>query len=357
MQTTEKITELLANISEQQGNDEAIDREGIIKELAADAAAYQGLAITLLSIVGGILGTLFLLGFVALAIANSAGATFIAGIVLIGGAVWLNKTSARTIVDTASVTAFLAGFGMALYGMLQLNMDDQLINIILMVLCLATITITSGMLLNFFSVLIFYVATFSLIYIWHAYQMIHVLTAVTAIGYTYLCLFEPELIAGKPEVARRYMAIRNGVLFSFVALMGYFISWRLHSSQLDNEYVSAIVIVVIAGFLLHYIINVMGINTTRGRFTAYLVGAMVLLPGVLAPAIAGALLIIILSHHTGHRLGLLVGIAGLLYAIGQYYYDLRLTLLVKSEIMMASGAVFLAAWFILKNQLKRYEQN
>ena len=41
--------------------------------------------------------------------------------------------------------------------------------------------------------------------------------------------------------------------------------------------------------------------------------------------------------------------------ISQFYYDLQLTLLMKSIILMASGALFLAAWYIIRKTLQRDE--
>ena len=77
---------------------------------------------------------------------------------------------------------------------------------------------------------------------------------------------------------------------------------------------------------------------------------------VFSPATCGALLILLISFHTGHRLGLILGVVGVIYFVGQFYYNLHYTLLIKSMIMFGTGTMFLAAWLILKKTLKRYEQ-
>jgi len=69
------------------------------------------------------------------------------------------------------------------------------------------------------------------------------------------------------------------------------------------------------------------------------------------------LLILLLSFHTGHRVGLITGFLALLYFVSLYYYNMHFSLLIKSGIMVATGMLFLTAWFIFKNTLKRYEQN
>jgi len=61
-----------------------------------------------------------------------------------------------------------------------------------------------------------------------------------------------------------------------------------------------------------------------------------------APGIAGGLMIAILGHANGNRVLLGLGVAGLLFYASAYYYLLAVTLLVKSAVLAATGAVLLA---------------
>ena len=356
METNDNVDALLQSLSSDYGGEITIDRESIDKEFAAEAATYKGLGIKMLSIAGGLLGTGFFLGFVGMSLTQIPGVAIIAGLFIMGGAIALNKASTSTILDTTLIASYLASYGMILYGLSRLHTADNMAAGILLALAVITVFITRGYMLNFFSVLIAAGCLFSFVIINDAYQFIHVLTAGFAIGYAWLCLSEPEFIANNPPVNNRYMALRNGALFSFTALLGYLGISDMHSRYFDNGYISAIIIIAVTVFLLHRVVTNTIANWEK-RLLAYILGSLALLSTIFAPAICGALLIVLLSFQTGHRTGLVVGIATLVCFTGQYYYDLHYTLLVKSEMMMASGFIFLLAWFILKKQLKYYEQN
>ena len=61
----------------------------------------------------------------------------------------------------------------------------------------------------------------------------------------------------------------------------------------------------------------------------------------------GSLLLLLLGFRAQHALGAGAGVAGLAYFTGQYYYDLRWTLLDKSLILMGAGALLLLAYYFL----------
>ncbi|MEM9526442.1 MAG: DUF4401 domain-containing protein, partial [Bacteroidota bacterium] len=76
---------------------------------------------------------------------------------------------------------------------------------------------------------------------------------------------------------------------------------------------------------------------------------------LLAPAAAPTLLILLLSFGTGYRLGTAIGALALVYFLGQYYYDLNLTLLTKAYVLLVSGALLLAAYKWLQPKLSTDE--
>ena len=68
-----------------------------------------------------------------------------------------------------------------------------------------------------------------------------------------------------------------------------------------------------------------------------------------APGIAGGLTIVLLAFGNGNRVLLGLGIAGLLYYLSRYYYQLDMTLLGKAGVLAATGVVLLAArWLVLR---------
>ncbi|MEO7213492.1 DUF4401 domain-containing protein [Mucilaginibacter sp.] len=357
METNSKVDTLLQTVSEEYDWDLSIHREAIEKELTADESSYQGLGIKLLSIAGGLLAAGFFLGFVGITLMSVPALAIFIGLLVMGCAIVLNKTSTNTVLDTLLISSYLASYAMVGFGMSQMRMDSNIIATALLLLAIITPVITSGYMLNFFSVLVASACLFSFVFINDSYETVHVYTLLFAAGYAWLSLSETELIAQNPPLNTRYMALRNGFLFAFIGLLCYLGIRELHDRDLNDGYLSGGIIILITGFVLYQVVDSLALTEVKSKALIYLMGGLMMLSAVFAPAICGALLIIFLSHHTGHRTGLIVGVIALIYFTSQYYYDLDYTLLLKSELMMASGAIFLSAWFILKKQLKRYEQN
>jgi len=66
---------------------------------------------------------------------------------------------------------------------------------------------------------------------------------------------------------------------------------------------------------------------------------------IVFPAISASMLIILLCFWVNYRSGYIIGIMALCYFICQFYYDLSFTLLVKSELLFASGILFGLVYF------------
>ncbi len=88
---------------------------------------------------------------------------------------------------------------------------------------------------------------------------------------------------------------------------------------------------------------------SRRMVVAMLVATVVAAVSLEAPGIATGLMVIVLGYSNGNRILVGLGIAALLFYVSAYYYTLETTLLIKSEILAATGVVLLAArWVVLK---------
>ncbi|WP_316811077.1 DUF4401 domain-containing protein [Pedobacter heparinus] len=283
--------------------------------LAVEANKYQGLGIKALSVVGGFLSSSFFIGFVAMMISNWSEALLASGLLMILGTVWIDRASKSVIMDTISISAYLSAnlmIGMAMY---QITKSDNMVAVLLLAISLTVPFLTPSYMLNFLSVLMIHGCLFALLNVNGGKELMHLFLLLPAAGFTLLSLYEPRLLTQGAAVNIRFNPWRTGMLFSLMASLCY------------------------SGTVLF---GDAGPNWVQ----------------VLALPIWGSLLIIFVSFHTGHRTGLAAGILLLIYAVGQYYYNLHFTLLVKSYMMLGTGVLFLIAWFIFKNKLKQeHEQD
>ena len=352
----ESTSQLLRDVNAANGEDLTYNEEEINKELVKDALAYKGLGIKLLSIAGGLLATSTFMGFVFLIASSSEGIMVVFGLMAIIGAVFLDSKVNNTILDSACIGAYLTGFLMISHGLGGVK-NDNILPIVYIGIALLTIICTKGVMLNFISLMVVNGSLLALISINNVYQLTQFLTGTLAWGYTLVCILEPKLLASGRQVNIRFIPLRNGLLFSFLAMLLYHTMKMVPEQYHDNEWISSVMIICTFLFVLRYLIGFLQITKPLTQVLVYALSLLVLLPAIYAPAICGALLLIAVSFHFGHRTGLIMGCIAFIYFVGQYYYSLHYTLLQKSVMMFVTGVLFLIAWFVFKKQLKRYEQN
>ncbi|HKG06017.1 MAG TPA: DUF4401 domain-containing protein [Pedobacter sp.] len=336
----------------------SINQEPTFAEaIKVEQQAYQGMGIKILSVASGLLASGFLSGWVFLLLGDSAVTMVILGPVVLILAVFLDNRINNMVLDTACIGAYVAACAMIGFGIEKLSNSDNFTTLVMLVIAVAVPFFSIGYMFNFLSVIAINICLFSLININDWFDLIHVLVALVTLVYTLLSLKEPKYLAFA-RMSKVYNPLRNGLLCSLLGLLSSLaVNRMVNTWQINHEWISSAAIIGIILFFLHHIVTDLGIAEKRNRNLIYLVSGLVLLLAFFVPAVCGALLILMISFHTGHRLGLIFGLAALFYFTGQYYYNLEYTLLVKSEIMMATGALFMLAWVILKKTLKRYEQD
>lgn len=334
-----------------------IDDQEMEIALDNEAKAYQGMGIKLLAIVGGLLSSMFILGWIFAFLSGFAIASIVMGVIILVAAVVVDKKAESTLVDTACIGAYIVACIMIGYGVNKLFGSDNLTTLVMLVIAFAVPFFTSGYMLNFIAVLTFNGCLFALVNINNAYNLIHVLVAIFALAYTLFSLNEAKLLALGKKINLVYNPWRNALLCSLLALLGYIAVDKQMGKHIRYEWISSAAITGIYLFFLNKVTAYLEIEEKKNRILIYSGSLLIMLMAVFSPAICGALLILLISFHTGHRLGLILGIIALVYFTGQFYYNLHYTLLVKSMIMFGTGIMFLTAWMILKKTLKRYEQD
>jgi len=325
--------------------------------LEKEAGAYQGMGIKLLAIAGGLLGSLFILGWIFAFLVDFAAASVIIGIITLVVAIVVDKRAESTLLDTACIGAYLAACAMIGFGVNKAFESDNVTTLVILIIAMIVPFFTTGYMLNFIAVLTFNGSLFSLVNINNTFDLIHVLLVVIALVYTLFSLYETKLLASDREINLVYNSWRNALLCSFLALLAYIAVDKLMGKHIRYEWISSAAITGIYLFFLNKVTAYLEIEEKKNRILIYSGSLLIMLMAVFSPAICGALLILLISFHTGHRLGLILGIIALVYFTGQFYYNLHYTLLVKSMIMFGTGIMFLTAWMILKKTLKRYEQD
>ena len=72
--------------------------------------------------------------------------------------------------------------------------------------------------------------------------------------------------------------------------------------------------------------------------------------GVAAPGVSAAILVLTLGFANGNRVLMGLGLMAFGVYLSHFYYQLSVTLLMKSFVLMVTGAALLGVYWMLKNE-------
>lgn len=351
----EKLTNkksFLDTIRFSEGTEFECDENAILKEYEVNHENTSSLAIKILSIFGGFLGSLTFLGFLGLVgLYESEFAFLIFGIGFIISAVWINKKYDKLLIDTFSISIYVIGFVLFFYGLTLFKVDENIGLLLVISIALSSLFITQNYILSFISILLISGSFLTLILSNNAYNIIPIYIAINGFLITYLFLNEAKIISSYKRLSKLYNPARVGLIFSL--LFGLFTIGKRGLVPISENYIwlSSIVLFFVIFYIVKTIITINNVTVSKKKIIIYLLTALVLLPTLFSPAISGAIVIILLSFLVNYKTGFVIGILSLIYFISQYYYDLNFTLLTKSILLFLSGMVFIALYiFTSKNK-------
>lgn len=354
MERANREKTFLATIQKKEGEHFQYDESAILEALGQDKCETSSLAIKVLSIFGGFLASLAFLGFLfILGVYDSEVGMLVLGVLLISGALILNKMFDRLIIDTFSISIYLIGFALVIISLLNLEVNEDMVTLLVLIAALGSLFVAQTYMLSFLSILGVGGCLLILIISNDQYNLIHLYLAVYALLLVYCFLNEAKFLTSGNKLSKLCGPLRIGLLFSF--LIGLIALGKRDLFPINQNYIwlSSVVSFLAVLYLVRDLIKVVGVVSGNTKTLIYVLSVAVLLPAIMAPAISGAILIILLSYKINYKTGLAIGIIALTYFVSQYYYDLNLTLLTKSIILFSSGVVFLLFYLFTLKMTKK----
>jgi hypothetical protein len=356
MKSSEEIKEIIAYLQSKEDKPLQYNEEAIAAAYQR-GTAHQSLMIKILSVLGGLLASIAFIGFLFLAgLYDAPYGMFFLGIVCIVIAIWLSKQFDQVLLDTVSVSFFVIGFVLLGFGFMELDLSSNVTCISFILLATVALFIVRTYLLVFLAVLVINGSILALILSNNIYYLLHLYAAALAVATTFFFLKEAMLItAGKP-FSLLYKPIRTGLVCSFFS--GLFLLGKRDLINLSPHYhwIPSLVIITAIVYLVRIVLPILQVLDVRHMVLGCAATVLVLSPTMMAPAITGALLVILLSFLVQYTTGLVLGIMALVYFMAQFYYDLSVTLLTKSILLMASGVLFLVLYLFTRKKLSSIEK-
>ncbi|MBO0342046.1 MAG: DUF4401 domain-containing protein [Bacteroidota bacterium] len=347
------IIDVLENIRSFEGKGFECDDKAILIEYQKKEEEKTSLAIKILSIFGSLMAVFVFIWFLyIIELFDSGWGMLLLGIGLLVAAIGLSRKYETFMFDTFCVSLYVLGFVLFVFDMLVYwaNEDNFVPLSILIALC--CFFFAKNYIISFISILA--VGTNILMYIISKdiYDAIHGYIALNTCVFVYCFLNEAKLITSYPKLSKLYDPLRIGLVFCFLFGLVPFGMYSTFPVSQNFIWISSIVIILAILYVVRHILKTLNINSKKSKVWIYSLSSLALLPTLFAPAICGALLIMLSAFWVNHKTGLAIGIIALVYFVIQYYYDLDLTLLTKSTILFSSGVVFvlLYLFFTKKTQ-------
>ena len=353
----EDIQQHLQNIKSIEGTSFEYDESAILQEYQKTDGEKSSFIIKILSIFGGFLGSIAFLGFLfIMGLYNSETALLLVGMGLVVTSIVLVKKYDKLIIDTFGISLYMLGLILFIIGLFAFDINEDVITLLVMAVALCSLFIVRNPILSFFSILIISGGMLILIISKEMYSLIHLYINLHAFALTYVFLNESSILTSDLKLVKLYDPLRIALVFSLLFGLVATAQKGLFFMSKSYFWTSSLVLILILMYVVNHQLKTCKVESQKTKLWVYVLSALTLLPTLFAPAISGALLIVLLSFKVNYKTGLSIGILALLFFVVLYYYELNFTLLTKSIILFSSGLVFLFFYIFLTKKLKSNEK-
>lgn len=315
----------------------------------------NNLTIHVVSIIGGILTAIFLLGFLALSsIIDSQESSLIAGCVLMIATLTISRLIIKPFLDAMNITLYIAGCVLLAFG---ISDNVNILFGVLLGVSILTFILSKGFILPFLSVILFNISLFGEIAHWSSsWYPLQIAVVPIVAAFLLTNLYERRLLNRLKEgnFSSKYRPLHAGLFISAIFALSGTSSTYLTSGM--NEWIISVFLWMGILLMVHKIMRVMEVENPASKAGIYLLSVVICLPTLFAPYVSGSLLLILICFHYGYKAECGAALLLFVYSISKYYYDLNTTLLVKSLTLFFIGIALITAWYFFTQKRTNNEK-
>ena len=324
----------------------ALDAAASDAELAVNSASLKTpWYVQLLVGVSAWLAAIFFIGFLVVAeIVQSETSALIVGAILMVVALGLKYLLKQTIfVDQVAFAVSLVGQGL-LIGGIGAQFDSLLVGALAAIgLEVLLYFIYPDSLHRFVSVILLAVALMVLAFEREVMDLTHLYVLGAAAGA--VLVWQKDLLSHDGRWGELLRPLRYGLP---VALFGISLLSLFSELEIAHWWLSAAAVALVLIYLGMRILGELDMAIQSAAGIGMVVALVVLsIPAIQTPGILAAILVLVVGFWRNNQLLLGLAAAFLLFFLGAYYYNLDITLLNKSFVLMATGVVLLLLRFVV----------
>ena len=338
-----------ATIQQGAGEELHINEEAIAVAQTRMQERETSWIIKIVSVIGGILATQFFTGFlfVSSILTSAMGSLMVGCIFLVGSLFFIRKTN-QLVLDTMAVTIYLLAYVLVGVGLNMLHWNDNASAITIMLTAFGALLFIRHTVLAFFTCMILMSGAVFLFYNNHLGNWSQCWPAVLAVFIVGLYWKEAAIIRFHPRCIDWYQPLLITLILFFIGFLQ--LLGKRHLVEGIGTYFSytSLWLLILVGWVLYQILPSFGIVIQSQKWIILVIILLVLLPTLRSPAIAGIILLLLLSFRSGDRWVWIISLLSLVVFMFEFYYDLDYTLLTKSYILMGTGFGLLVFYYFTR---------
>jgi len=358
LEKLDHIQKILEELKHSEGEGFVLNQINLSEEIKKYEKENASLVIKIITILGGFLGSTFLVASISSLLNLSSKPIFILSfaILLILISVLSSRFSKILIFDTIFVSTLLWGILLVSVSLTDLKVDQLAISIYLLLIGIFTIIVSKNSYQSFIAVLIIAGSLLWLIKISHYFWLFHVYSLIIVFALVQVFLNEAKIISTKWYLTNLYNPLKIGLVIITISSLGLISVQSDLLFHLEYQWISSIAPIAAVLIFINTLMNKLSVLKNSSRIMVYIISGIVLSLTAFSPAIIGSILVMLLCFYINYKTGFAIGVLSLVYFIGMFYYDLDYSLLIKSEMLFVSGLLFGSIYFLSVKKLTANEK-
>ena len=331
------------------------DEEALLSAFNEDNH-HKSVGTTILSVVGGIMVSLFSLLFIAMTnIYDSSTALIVLGAILFAGTIYLSRKITSIFYDTISVCTLMISAILIIVGLSLILKTENAINGIFLILSLISLIANKKYILSFISLIAFNASIIFFIINNNWFDAYYFQVTAIALLLYYISYKEGTIITKSKELSLRYSPIHTGLMICLV--VGLYFA-RLYTYDFNITFlhlIPNITFLILIFLQIPYLLTQFDIQEKKAKGWVYVITTIALLTMANYAPMTGSLFLLLISFRFNHKIGITLAIISFVFYTINYYYSISLTLFTKSMLMMLTGIVFIGIFLITNKKWSTHE--
>jgi len=359
MAKLEHIKKLIEDIQHSEGEGFVLNQMNLSEEISKYEKENAGLIIKIITILGGFLGSTFLVAFISMTFQLNKNQNFILafGVILIVGAVLSSRFSKLLIFDTIFVAILLWGILLISVSSSSLNIAARWISFYFLLIGIFTIVFSKNSYQILIALLMIAGSLLWMIQIYKYFWLFHAFTIVIVVGLVQVFLNEATFISSKHYFSKLYDSLKIGLILILLISLGIISVKSQIPFDVKYPWISSLPIIVAILLFINILMNKLGIAEKNTKAFVYLVSLIVLTLTAISPAIIGSILVLLFCFYINYKTGFIIGVISVMFFLCMFYYELNYSLLIKSEMLFVSGLIFGSIYFLSAKKMMTDEKN